>query len=562
MKTTIFLLISVLLLGFSGRVCSNSVVSNDNASEQKLVNVMCTPDLYELTTKWAIEYGNLNPEFKINVIGGNIGDNNKLGTSGNLSFITNKSQSATTFDWKMVVARNVIVPIMNADNPLWKELMQRGISKEMFAEIFTNPEKQIWGTLLGSDQKSPIHIYLVNDEVTKTSVAKFIQVTRIPVTGITFGTKDEVISIIQKDPYAIGFCNVQHIIGSNNQTMVQNIRLMPIDKNGNGTLEYMENIYSDLTLFMRGVWIGKYPKALFSNIYAVSKVQPTDKADLAFLFWVLTDGQQLLNSGGFTELASNESQSQLDMINAVPANASVADTNAYSLPIVLLLILGAAIAIGVVVNSVVRQKRNNKLSKNGVFSTNTPGFDEHSVAAPNGLYFDKSHTWAFMEKDGTVTVGIDDFLQHVTGPVTRVEMKNPGEKIKKGDLLFSIIQFGKQLKIAAPISGTIKRQNESLVSKSSFINSSPYNDGWVYSIEPSNWYKEIQFMDIAEKYKRWLNAEFLKLKDFIAATIKPEGLEYANVVLQDGGVLKDGLLSEFGPEVWEDFQTNFLGSAK
>ncbi|MDP2336690.1 MAG: hypothetical protein Q8N05_09605 [Bacteroidota bacterium] len=76
-----------------------------------------------------------------------------------------------------------------------------------------------------------------------------------------------------------------------------------------------------------------------------------------------------------------------------------------------------------------------------------PVFDEDSVIIPKGLYFDKTHTWAFMKKDGYVKIGIDDFLQHITGTITRIEMKTAGEKIKKGDRLLTIIRKGKQLNI-------------------------------------------------------------------------------------------------------------------
>jgi hypothetical protein len=141
-------------------------------------------------------------------------------------------------------------------------------------------------------------------------------------------------------------------------------------------------------------------------------------------------------------------------------------------------------------------------------------------------------------------------------------MKNPGETIRKGDLLFTIIQSGKQLNMYAPVSGTIKKQNELLLANPSNLNTSPYSEGWVYMIEPSGWFKEIQLLDMSEKYKRWLSAEFSRMKDFLAAILKPESDEYAHVVLQDGGLMKEGVLSEFGPEVWEDFQTNFLDTFK
>ena len=210
----------------------------------------------------------------------------------------------------------------------------------------------------------------------------------------------------------------------------------------------------------------------------------------------------------------------------------------------------------------VRRYSSKKTAIAGAITVHSRGFYENAVVVPQGLYFYKTHTWAFMEKDGTVTIGIDDFLQHITGPITRIEMKNPGEKIKKGDMLFSIIQSGKQLNLYAHVSGTIKKQNEALIMNSSYLNSSPYSKGWVYMIEPSSWFKEIQFLDMAEKYSRWLDTEFQRVKDFLAATLKYDNIEYTHIVLQDGGVLKDAVLSDFGPKIWEDFQTNFLDKYK
>jgi len=52
--------------------------------------------------------------------------------------------------------------------------------------------------------------------------------------------------------------------------------------------------------------------------------------------------------------------------------------------------------------------------------------------------------------------------------------------------------------------------------------------------------------------------EFLRLKDFFAAVLKANNTEYALITLQDGGALKDNVLADLGPEVWEDFQTKFI----
>jgi glycine cleavage system H lipoate-binding protein len=167
-----------------------------------------------------------------------------------------------------------------------------------------------------------------------------------------------------------------------------------------------------------------------------------------------------------------------------------------------------------------------------------------------------------MEKDGNVKIGLDDFLQHVTGRITNIKMKESGEKIRKGEKILSLIRNGKQLTIYAPVSGTIINHNTELIADSSIINSAPYSEGWVYLIEPKNWLREIQFMQMAENYKEWLQEEFIRLKDFLSTSMRSNEDVFAHVILQDGGALSDNVLADLGPEVWEDFQTNFIDISK
>ncbi len=555
MKTT-NILFGILLLMLCVTASSQEVTNKNTASPQGAVNLSCTHDLYELTSVWVEEYNRLIPGIRISLP--DAADNTlKLGAGADLSFMsgTSPTMDVNEPNWKIVVGRDIIVPVINAKNIYLSNILRCGVSPEALAAIFSNPGKQNWGTLLGGEQKTPVHIYMVNDASVKTVVVKFLGGIQIPVVGITMGTKDEVLSAIQKDIYAVGFCKVVNILGADNQSLLQDIRLLPVDKNGNGSLDYMENIYSDINVFKRGVWIGKYPKTLYSNIYAVSKTQPINEVESAFLTWVLTDGQRFMNSCGYSDLAGSESQVQLDKINI--AFISTSPINASTKTGLIWLILAIGIIIGLVITAVIRRYRNQE-SVIPDFTNPSPGFSENEINVPNGLYFDKAHTWVFMEKDGNIAIGMDDFLQHITGPITRIEMKNPGEKIKKGDFLFSIIQSGKQLSLFSPVSGTIKKQNEALITNASLINSSPYIEGWVYMIGAANWFQEIQLLNRADKHKKWLSTEFSRIKDFFAATFTPHSLEYTHVVLQDGGALKEGILADFGPEVWEDFQTNFL----
>ena len=556
MKTIILLSVAILLSAFPAKVYSQQVVTSGTSSKNELVTIQCSPDLYELASTWVAEYCRLNPGKLVRIE--TSGPNSAApGTTENLGFISSKAQSAPMSDkvWRMVIGRDIIVPVMNASNPYWNEISRTGFSPEKLAGIFNNPEKQNWNMLAGETNNAAMHIYMVNDNDTKTAVARFLKLNQFPATGISFGTSQQVAEAVQKDPYAIAFCKLVSVTEPVTQKLLDNVRLLPIDKNGNGTLDYMEDIYASADVFMRGVWIGKYPKALYTNIYVVSALPPENESELAFLSWVLAGGQQYMKSKGFIELAENESQLQLEKINTpVLSVTPVSDASQSGL---ILFILAVVIGLGLVIGVVVRSYRKQEYAS-PVFSDEPQSFSQDGVRLPKGLFFDKTHTWAFMEKDGNVTIGIDDFLQHVTGPITRVEMKNPGDKIKKGELLLSVIQSGKQLHVYSPVSGTIKKQNEVLKTDAGAMNLAPYAEGWVYQVEPSGWLKETQLMDMAGKYRLWIDNEFTRLKDFLASTLKPGSLEYSHAVMQDGGVLKEGVLAEFGPEVWDDFQTKFL----
>ncbi|MFC2117434.1 hypothetical protein ACFLSY_02165 [Bacteroidota bacterium] len=562
MKNTILLFIGLLLL-----ICSFSAGkerSKNKISHQDSISIYSTPELYNLTRMWTDEFCSLNPDVKIEVINATVSSMTNILIKGrDLCFSSNGNYSLVNdgLIWKEVVGRDVIVPIININNPFLDEINQLGISSEELAQIFKNPEMQNWGTLLNNGQNVPVNYYMINDEIINSGVADFLNLNQNAISGIIAENVEELVSSIQKDPYAIGFSRLGNIFDMSNQSIVENIELLPIDKNGNGKIDYVEKIYDDLNVLSRGVWIGKYPRALYNNIYSVSHAKPTNEIEVAFLKWVLTDGQQFMNPYGYSDLVLSERQTKVAMLYDNTINISSPNDN-FALSKAIIIIIVAFLAAFFIVLDVVQFIKYKKTVARDVSSISPPGFDEDSVLIPKGLYYDITHTWAFMKKDGMVKIGIDDFLQRITGTLTRVRMRKPGGTVKKGEQVLSLIQNGKQLNIYSPISGTIKAQNESLITNSSLINSSPYSDGWVYMIEPINWLREIRFLIMEKKYKEWLKSEFSRLKDFLAVSIKPINVEYAHSVLQDGGELRESILEDLGPEIWEEFQTNFIDTSK
>jgi glycine cleavage system H lipoate-binding protein/ABC-type phosphate transport system substrate-binding protein len=559
MKTKILVFIAIYSLIFSS-TSNEKIFANSIPQIEDSICIVTTPNLYNLTTDWINEYCRINPnaKIKINTLSEAL-PVNALTETKNLFVFSDEftSESRNESLWRMVIGLDAIVPVINANNPFIEELYQQGVATNKIAQVAESREMQNWSTVLVKGKDKPISLYLTSSESTHSDIAKFLKIDNNRIKGISLGSDTEIISAIQKDIFSIGFCKVSSIIDPKSHEIFKELRLLPIDKNGNGKIDYSEKIYDDLGTFLRGVWIGKYSKELCNSIYITSSNKPSNQSEIAFLEWVVTNGQQYMNPNGFSDLTSNQKLANIKSLRDKEDIVKVAD-NRSALPIALIILVACTLLFFAFDSTLQHLKHRNRLADNTKIETSSL-FNEDSITSPDGLYFDKSHTWAFMEKDGLVGIGIDDFLQHITGPITRIKMKQPGENIRKGEPFLTLIQEGKQLNLKSPISGTIKTQNTRLTSDSSLVNKSPYNEGWIYTVDPTNWLRDAQFLIFAKGYKEWIKLEFLHLKDFLAVATRANNNQ---LVFQDGGEIKDGILKDLKPEIWEDFQTHFLDSSK
>jgi glycine cleavage system H protein len=177
---------------------------------------------------------------------------------------------------------------------------------------------------------------------------------------------------------------------------------------------------------------------------------------------------------------------------------------------------------------------------------------------PQGVFYSRFHTWAYLEISGIARVGMDDLLQHITGEVKFRNLKTPGSFINKGELLAEIDQNGKSLQIFSPISGEIMCTNQMLIEEPAILNEDTFGKGWIYRIKPTKWIAETSNCFLAEEAVSWSIKELERFKDFIALSTARFSPETSMVILQDGGELSDRPLSELPNEVWQDFQKSFL----
>ncbi len=521
------------------------------------VSVAAAPETEALAETWIEGFRMANPGTEVNLI-----SPDKAYTA-DIQIITGNSAGFTheSAAWKIVVGRDVIVPVMSLSDPLQPIVSLRGISPEEFAGILSSGGRFTWGRLLGNDNNSPVTVLIHDDNTLLLALSEFAKISPELITASGSSRNEGLPGLLQGKPGCIAFCRLADITGQSGQEFIAGISVIPIDVNNNAKSDYFEQFYADYGSFSRGVYIGKYPKALCNNIYASAAAVPSEGAPADLISYILADGQRVLAGTGFTALARGEANIKRE---ALATARAVTTTGVKTAPIsaAWLWLLAVITAVSLVAYAIYLFTRSGIKENASPVKAQMSAFSLKSLVAPAGLLYDKSHSWSFLEKDGTVRVGIDDFLQHVTGSITRIVMKSPGDKIRKGEQVLSVIQNGKKLNIQSPVSGTIVARNEKLHSDTGIINSSPYDDGWVYAIEPDNWEKESRFLIIASRYLEYLKEEFARIRDFLAMMPGVNDVRYAHVVLQDGGEFKEGLLEEFGPEIWEEFQNWFLDTPR
>lgn len=106
---------------------------------------------------------------------------------------------------------------------------------------------------------------------------------------------------------------------------------------------------------------------------------------------------------------------------------------------------------------------------------------------PADLKFASSHEWAKLNDDGTVTVGITDHAQEALGDLVYVEVPEVGDQLSAGDAAAVVESVKAASDVYSPISGEVIESNADLLADSpETVNDSPYEDGWMFRLQPAD----------------------------------------------------------------------------
>jgi len=119
---------------------------------------------------------------------------------------------------------------------------------------------------------------------------------------------------------------------------------------------------------------------------------------------------------------------------------------------------------------------------------------------PNNLFYAKTHEWA--KKDGDkIIVGITDYAQHEITDIVHVELPEVGKKFTQAQACAVVESVKSAFDIYCPVSGTVIKINEELLSSPELINQDAYGKGFFFAIKPEN-EDELKNLMSAQDYEK------------------------------------------------------------
>ena len=100
---------------------------------------------------------------------------------------------------------------------------------------------------------------------------------------------------------------------------------------------------------------------------------------------------------------------------------------------------------------------------------------------PEKLKYTKEHEWV-KKQESEIIIGITDYAQSELGDIVFVELPNVGDKFNQNDTLGTIEAVKTVADIFSPVSGSIVEVNNEIEDNPEYVNSDPYNKGWLVKI--------------------------------------------------------------------------------
>lgn len=126
---------------------------------------------------------------------------------------------------------------------------------------------------------------------------------------------------------------------------------------------------------------------------------------------------------------------------------------------------------------------------------------------PDELYYTKDHTWARVEDNGSVTVGMDAFGAKSAGNIEFIDLPMEDDEFESGEAFGSLESAKWVGGLLMPVSGTVTEVNENIEDELDLLVKDPYGEGWLIKVKPANLKDDLKALVHGADVVPWLKKE-------------------------------------------------------
>ena len=275
--------------------------------------------LYPMVVKWTELYKQENPGVKIDVSAGGAGKGaaDALGGLVDIGMVSRAihEDEIKKGGWWVPVCKDAVFPTMNERNPVAAEILEKGVKKDTLAGIWLTQTVTKWGDVAGTSNDKPIHVFTRADACGAAETwAKYLgKKKQEDLHGTGVQNDPGVAEAVRKNALSIGYNNLNYAYDAQTGQPIAGIRIVPIDKNGNGKLDPEESFYGSKDDVLKAIADGRYPSPPARDLNFLCQGKPSG-ATLAFIKWCLTQGQAECAAAGYISLPEGKAAEALKKV--------------------------------------------------------------------------------------------------------------------------------------------------------------------------------------------------------------------------------------------------------
>jgi len=309
--------IVLLSLGLGG--CGQAKEPTSGGDLSGTITISGAWALYPMVVRWGEEFRALHPavEFDISAGGAGKGMADAVAGAVDIGMVSREIHQAEIDQgafW-VTVTEDAVVPTVNANNPHLAQLQAHGLTQAMLEAIWMG-QIATWGEVIAeAGVADEIHVYTRSDAcgAAETWAAYLGSYQQEDLQGVAVYGDPGLAQAVAQDPLGIGYNNLNFAYDADTSRPISGLQIVPIDRNGNRQVDGDESFYATKSDLMAAIADGRYPSPPARGLNLVTKGKPTGLT-LAFIRWVLTEGQVFAEETGYIPLTEAQAQAELTKV--------------------------------------------------------------------------------------------------------------------------------------------------------------------------------------------------------------------------------------------------------